>query len=464
VRFRGERFATIPANVGLPRTNITGLLDDGRGHLWIGSEGGVWRVPRADLDRCADRGCSGVGALVFGKPEGMRTPECTGAFHPNMALDGQGRVWVATLRGLSVFPPPERVPRAIATPVIEQVALDGVPAALADVVRVGWRQRELVVRYTTASFLEGARPQLKHRLGGFDADWVLAGEQPVAHYHDLAAGTYTLEIRAGDDERSARRLTVVAEPPFWRTPTFFALLVLAGAAVGLGLHRMRMGRLQLRHRAVNAERARLARDLHDGLAQKLRAIGLLSDRLRLGRDEGEQAGGSERRLTPRLLELRQIVGEAYSELNRALWDLRAPTGTQRLETLIERTLSDVGVPSEVSVTLQTAADSLPVSGLWAHEVPLVVKEALVNAVRHARARNIEVGVLSDEDGLQVWVRDDGQGMPAERQAKAEGGYGIVGMHERARRLGGTLTIASEPGAGTEVALVVPRATQRGGRP
>jgi signal transduction histidine kinase len=228
---------------------------------------------------------------------------------------------------------------------------------------------------------------------------------------------------------------------------------------------MRLGRLKLRHRTLNAEQARLARDLHDGLAQKLLAIGLLSDRVRLApRAEATGAPASTHpRLAGELLELRQIVGEAYTELNRAIWDLRVPGESQhRLETLIERTVSEVAVPSEVKVTVRTAGESLPVSGLTAHEVPLVIKEALLNAVRHAEARNIEVGVLSDEEGLQVWVRDDGRGLPApgDPDLSKRGGYGLIGMHERARRLGGVLTIESEPGAGTEVSLVVPPAPER----
>jgi signal transduction histidine kinase len=87
---------------------------------------------------------------------------------------------------------------------------------------------------------------------------------------------------------------------------------------------------------------------------------------------------------------------------------------------------------------------------------LVVKEAVINAIRHAQARNIEVGVLSDDEVLQVWVRDDGRGFFAEEAIQGRGGHGIIGMHERARRLGGTLTLNAEPGAGTEVSLVVPR--------
>ncbi len=447
IRFRDGQFRAIPASLGLPRANIVGLLDDHRGYLWIGSEAGVWRVPRADLDRCAEGPCAGVRALVFGREQGMRTAECTGAFHPNLTLDDQGNVWVATLKGLSVLAPPERTRAARLTPVVEEIAVDGIPAGIGGSIHLGPRNRDLVVRYGAASF-ESAHPPFRHRLRGFDADWVVTGPQPVAHYHDLPAGSYALEIRTGPGAAGLLSLAVLAEPPFWRTRSFVVLSLGLLVALGLGLHGLRVGQLTLRHRAVNAERARFARELHDGLAQKLRAIGLLSDRLRLA---AEPRGHAE------VGRLREIVREAHAELNRAIWDMRDPRdGHERLESRIERVLSDLGVPSEINLTVRTASDSRPVRGLAAHEVPLVVKEAVTNAVRHGAASNIEVGVLCDEDALQVWVRDDGCGFQTAAGPSRDGGHGIVGMHERARRLGAQLTIRSAPGDGTEVALLVPQ--------
>jgi ligand-binding sensor domain-containing protein len=451
VRFRGERFVTVPASAGLPRTSITGLLDDGRDHLWIGSEAGVWRVPKGDLHRCAEGPCAGLKVAIFGQEEGMRTAECTGAFHPNMALGDQGSVWVATLKGLSMILPPERTQRAMATPVIEEIAVDGVPTDIAGTVRLGPRNRELVVRYTAASFLGESRPRLKHRLRGFDSDWIMAGPQPVAHYRDLPSGEYGLEIGVGEGERSVKRLVVIAEPPFWRRRSFVVLVLGLVVAVMVLVHRFRVVRLQLRHRAVTEERARIARDLHDGLSQKLRAISLLSERVR-------PVGPSE---ATEIERMQQIVGEAHGELRRAIWDMRdGAEGRQRLETVIERTLSALPVPPHTTLKLQASGSSLPVGALAAHEAPLVVKEAVTNALRHADARNIEVGVLSDEEGLHVWVRDDGRGMPAPAPGPARG-YGLIGMHERARRLGGVLRIESWPQGGTQISLFVSR--DAGGR-
>jgi signal transduction histidine kinase/ligand-binding sensor domain-containing protein len=439
VRFRGERFSTVPASAGLPRASVTGILDDGRGAIWLCTVEGVWRVPRDELDRCADGPCPGLHATAFGKGEGMRNPECIGDFNPNLAVDQAGNVWAATLGGFAVFAPPQAAQRPQARPIIEAVAIDGLPVAGKGPVRLGSGHRELTVSYTTATFVGEGRPRLRHRLRGVDTDWVSAGSPAMAHYRSLAPGRYVLEIKAGEAAEAVTRLSILVEPPLWQTPRFLLTAIALLIAAALALHRARMARLRLQHRAVTEERARIARDLHDGLAQKLTAIKLLAE------------GTSQ--ASPELERVRQVTGEAHAELRRAIWDMRE-TGTdaQRLENLLERTVSRLVVPRHITVKVETARSLLPVGGQALHEVPLIVREALTNAIRHAAPRNLEVGMVSDEEALQVWVRDDGCGLDPEAPADA----GIIGMHERARRLGGTLTIRGVPGQGTEVSLFVPR--------
>jgi signal transduction histidine kinase/ligand-binding sensor domain-containing protein len=441
VRFRDGKFATVPASAGLPGVSITGLLDDGRGQLWIGSEAGVYLVSKRELHACADGPCPGLHPTIFGKEEGMRTAECTGAFHPNMTLDDHGNVWVATLRGVSVFRPLDNAP-PLFPPGIESISVDGAPAIWSDTIRLGSRQRELVVRYSAPSFLPGRRPSLRHRLRGVDGDWIRAGSPAVAHYHNLAAGDHVLELSADESGTAITRLSVMVDPPFLRSRSFLALLLAATAALVLLVHRLRLAGVQRAHQAISEERARIARDLHDGLAQKLTAIRFLTNQATASASQSE------------LLQASQIAVEAGAELRRAIWDMRETESRPQLEALIERVVSEVVVPEGITVKLMTSGTSRRVPGMVAHETPLVVKEALLNAVRHARATTIEVGVLSDEDGLHVWVRDDGCGFAA-GQTPAGPGYGLIAMHERARRIGGQLIARSEPDGGTCVSLYVP---------
>jgi signal transduction histidine kinase len=367
-----------------------------------------------------------------------------------MAVDPQGNVWVATLRGLSVFAPPESAQRPMVTPMVEEVTLDGVPVDLREAIRVPARARDLVIRYTAAAFLGPGRPTLRHRLVGVDADWSTGGSPAMAHYHALAPGPYVFELRARDATAALARLRFVVDGPFWRSRTMVVLLLAAAGAALLAFQRVRLARRRLQRQAIAEERARLARELHDGLSQKLRAVGLLSDRVRLQTREQATASG--------LVEMGQIVVQAHAELRHAIWDIREGREHhhQRLEPFIERVLAQIEVPPEMTVRLESAGSSLPVAGEAAREIPLVVREAVLNAVRHAHANRIDVGVLSDDEGLHVWVRDDGRGMPSDGRANETGGYGLIGMHERARRLGGHLVVHSEAGVGTEISLFVAR--------
>jgi signal transduction histidine kinase len=375
-----------------------------------------------------------------------------------MGLDRDGQVWVATLRGVSVFPPPEQGQRPVVTTVVDDIAVDGRSVPLGSTVQLGPGRRDLMVSYTTATFLGHGRLLFRHQLVGWDADWVTAGTPAVAHYRDLPAGHYTLRLAAGGPaakEAAVTELTIVCAPPWWRSRWFLTTAMAATVTALLIAHLVRLAQVRLHARAVSEERARIARDLHDGIAQKLTAIGLLTDGER-GQLRSAQSGGA-------LGQVREIVGEAQAELRRAIWDLREEMGSdQRLEPLIERVVGQVEASPHTTITLATAGDSLRVNGLCAHETPLLVKEALTNAVRHSGARRIEIGLLSDADALYIWVKDDGKGFGSEQVIQERRGHGLVGMYERARRLGGTLRINSRPGRGTEVSLHVKRVSPASG--
>jgi signal transduction histidine kinase len=277
---------------------------------------------------------------------------------------------------------------------------------------------------------------------------VFSGGQPARLVGPAGAERSTMAMVVDP----AGSVCIVIEPRHWRVRNLLVLLLGTIAAAGCAVNRARTARLALLHRAAMEERGRIARDLHDGLAQKLTTIGLLTDRAR-GADPDRQAAT--------LGQVRQIVGEAHAELRRAILNIREPAGGQyRLEKLVEGVVSEVTVSFETTVTLETFDDSLPVSALVAHETRLILKEALVNAARHARARNIAVSVLSDVEGLQLWVRDDGCGISWAGAPTVAGGCGLIGMHERARCLGGTLTVHGRRGGGTEVSLFVPKGNSR----
>ena len=198
-----------------------------------------------------------------------------------------------------------------------------------------------------------------------------------------------------------------------------------------------------------AERSRIARELHDGVLQDLAAV---VQRLHAARIEHARSGDSVNRIDPQ--QEIDALKRASSGLRRAIYDLRsekAPSFFDALESLVEVSLQRM---PELDIKLERQ-DGFPqeVTERTGRELLGVVQEALTNARRHSAARHVRVSLAASEDDLVVEVVDDGRGFdPASRM----GGVGIVGIRERASLLGGNAEIHSRPGEGTSVRVRVPR--------
>jgi two-component system sensor histidine kinase UhpB len=207
--------------------------------------------------------------------------------------------------------------------------------------------------------------------------------------------------------------------------------------------RRRSGRLVLR--AQEEERRRLARDLHDEVNQALTAILLRLEAL-------SQAAPPE--LSQELSELKRLVNQAMSELLQLARQLR-PTALDdhgllpAMASQVRRFESQTGIKAELNAS-GSDAKLQPDEEI---AVFRIAQEALANVARHADAREVSVGLRTDDAGVELTVRDDGRGF---EPSQPEGnGLGLGGMAERARLVGGELTIESRPGEGTELCLRVP---------
>ncbi len=204
--------------------------------------------------------------------------------------------------------------------------------------------------------------------------------------------------------------------------------------------------------AATAVRERIARDLHDGPLQLLSAALL---RLRAPVQAGTTSSGAlraaERDLARAVRQLRALVGR-----------VRAPRSRRPLSARIRDALARLGEAGQFVWTLRWQKAAGALRDEVADEVFAVVQEALVNASRHARATRVEVRGRRRGDVLEVVVRDDGVGFdPAARRGRrAALAFGLRGMRERVRDLGGTLAIRSRPDRGTRVVLRVPVAPAR----
>ena len=197
----------------------------------------------------------------------------------------------------------------------------------------------------------------------------------------------------------------------------------------------------LKDAAVAQERRRLARELHDGLAQDLWYL-VTQTRL-LALRHGELDG---------LAALEQTSQRALEESRLAIGALARP-GSEPLGATLETVVADLSDRMGTSVRLHVG-DDVAVEPATRDALVRIIREAITNAVRHGGATSVSVELEADR-GLCLRVVDDGRGFEADKPTLRRSGFGLVSMRERAEQLGGRLTVASRPGEGTRVEVVLP---------
>jgi signal transduction histidine kinase len=224
-------------------------------------------------------------------------------------------------------------------------------------------------------------------------------------------------------------------------------------SVRLGVKHKLQRRLRLleQERAVARERARIAQDLHDELGSSLTRIALLSDLLaKEHRSDPAQAAA-------RASKISQTSTQTVRALEEIVWALRP--GSDTVQSLMEY-LSHFAMELFEGDTAQCRLDlpefipdrSLPPE--MRHNIFLIVKEALTNALKHAKAREVLVKAAVNEQHLEIVVADDGIGFRLPPGGAEGVRNGLGNMQRRAEAMGGRLTVSSEPGQGTRVAIQV----------
>jgi len=240
-----------------------------------------------------------------------------------------------------------------------------------------------------------------------------------------------------------------------------SLLTTAGALVSLAVERSRLEAATARALAAE-ERNRLAREIHDTLAQGLAALTM---QLEVADSLAGAKAPDDSRLHSAVERALLLARATLDEARRSVLDLReAPLEGRSLSEALEALASEAGSspddPVEVTVIASDGVDA-KLSPAVAGGLYRVAQQAVVNATRHARARQITLRVTRSESEIHLRVEDDGTGFePADVRGDR---FGLVGMRERARLLGGSLTVESAPDAGTAIEVRVPIDVRHAGR-
>ena len=473
LRWKDGEFARFTERDGLPSDVICQVLDDSEGFLWLGTPQGIARVAIAELDTLAEGRGGTLSPAIYGLYDGLPTLECSSGYQPAAWRARDGRLWFATAKGavsiqpaaLSVSAPPPPV-------IIEEVLVDGTRAVLSPAVGATGKlpevvarpgQRQVEFRYTGLSLSAPDKVRFRRQLEGLDPGWVKAGDQRAALYNYLRPGRYVFRVAAANSDgawnEAVAAVVVRVQPHFYETwwfPTLLGAAVIGALVIVVrraATQRLRRQLQQLeRQRAVERDRARIAKDIHDDLGAGLTQITLLSELARHDAPEAEA-------------HLSQICGTAR-ELTRAMdeivWAVNPQNDTlESLITYATKFAQDFLGVARVRCRLELPArlPAVPLAAEVRHNLFLALREAFNNVVKHARATEVWLRLRLDEGSFTLVIEDNGKGLGAAPSAAAQDGrsatgHGLGNLQARLDAIGGSVRWESLPGQGTRVEFTI----------
>ncbi len=462
-RFQNGRFSDITVADGLADRSIRGIAEDAMGNFWFTSLGGIFRVARRELEAFCDGRTGTIVSHRFDREDGLATSEGTGSSQAKTARTPDGRMWFATMRGLVSTDPRAMSLNTNPPPVvIEELRVDGRPVELRNaalpVIAPGARRIEL--HFTALSFTAPGKVRFRYRLEDRDDRWIEGGTQRFAAFDGLEPGEHRFRVLACNNDgvwnETGAALTFQVAPFFWETLWFRGSTGTAAMLFGtwgvrfVSLRKVRRRLAQLeRQQAIDRERARIARDMHDDVGSALTQLTLLGS---LPSDEPEARAQTEARLGQVTELSREIVGK----LDELVWTVnpRHDTTTGLVDYLChhaDATLRPAGL--RLRYDISPGISALPIASDRRHQLFLAYKEALANVVKHAGATEVRLRVRVEGGSLRVAVEDDGRGFdPATANSTSDG---ILNMGERLAGIGGKALIARLDTGGTRVEFSLP---------
>jgi signal transduction histidine kinase/ligand-binding sensor domain-containing protein len=452
---------------GLAGDVVSCIQEDKSGVLWMGTNKGLSGFdPHAQQFR------------NFSAADGLPGQDLTGWGACNQSPSGE--MFFGGFSGATAFYPDKIanssfVPRTVLT----DFRLSGNPVRIGagsvlkqsitqtDSITLAHKQNIFSIEFSALSFFNAETNRYRYKLDGLDKDWHEVGsDERIANYTTLPAATYTFEVQGatsrGPWSQPGAMLRIKILPAWYQTLWFRGICVAAFLLLLWAIYLLRLNELRRQFGAALEarvdERTRIARELHDTLLQTFQGLLLVFQ--------------SVANLLPeRPEEARQRIENALDQASNAITEGRDAVHELRSGGLnsveLGEAISKCGKELLSGATTETAPEFIvQVEGaprllnpIIRDEVYRIGVESLRNAVRHANARRIEVDIRYSEDRLRLRIRDDGKGIDPVvlGQEHIPGHWGLRGMRERAKLIGGTFEVWSQLGAGTEAELTIPAA-------
>jgi signal transduction histidine kinase/ligand-binding sensor domain-containing protein len=472
-RWKDGVLTRLSTNEGLLTNHIEAMLPDALGNWWFAGSEMIFKIAEPALLDVFEGRAKRVQPIRYGGEQGLR-PVFGETVVP--LRRSNGKLWIPMATSLAIIDPAQVRPLSEPPPVwITEVRIDDHPLAVhRGVLPVGAlantegtllhlrpEHRRIDIEFTAPSFHTPSNVAFRFRLDPFDDNWSEAGPRRHVSYSRLPAGDYRFRVIAcnGDGvwNETGAVATFVVDPYFWETWWFRGVVVAAFAAAVFALARYvsyRRLRLRLqaaeRETAVERERARIARDIHDDLGSRLTRIMMLGGLVKRDR-------AAPQKMEARIDEISDTAHQVLKSLDETVWAVDPRNDNlPEIISYLAQFAENYFRTAEIACELELPPDPSPThvsTPVFRHELFLAVKEALTNVVRHAQATQVTFRIRVSANALEIEIIDNGRGFSgAGSDAHADG---LRNMRRRMEQIGGRFEVESTPGAGTRLVLIAP---------
>ena len=445
----------------LPQT-VDSILEDTHGYLWLSSTRGITRISRSELIACGANPTCILHPISYGYADGMPTEETSSIGHPTAWKTTDGQLWFATRKGVAIVDPNHLPENHIPPPtIIERFIVDDTDLPISSTEQsILPGHSRFVFEYAGLSYVAPSKIRYRYMLEGFDKQWTEAGSRRTAYYTNLPPRHYRFRVQAANNDgiwnETGATMAFYVHPPFYRSPWFILLCIALLTVLGILIYRLRVRRLRSQFEAVLAERNRLAREIHDTLAQSFVGVSVQLELTSQLLAQSQIPAAHQQ-----LDRTRAYVRDGLAEARRSIWDLRAITAQHSLPTrltqLVERSSTE---HLKTAINIGGTYRSLPPN--VEDEVLRIAQESLNNTTRHAQATQVSADLRYHSTRLTLTITDNGRGFDTtDNSLSAKGHFGLQGMRERATQINAQLTVESGPGKGTIITLDAPILSEKG---
>jgi signal transduction histidine kinase/ligand-binding sensor domain-containing protein len=472
VRYKDGKFFNFRVEQGLFNNGVFAILEDQRGNFWMSSNRGIHRVSRQDLNDFAEGKIPKLNSVSYDEKNGMLNAECNGGRIPAAIKTKDGKFWFSTMGGVAIIDPEVENGNPNPPPVvIERVAIDRKPVDAEKIqsatrdpnsaIELSPGQSNIAIEYTGLSLIKSEQIKFRYKLEGLEENWIEAGTKRTVDYSYLPTGTYTFRLIAANANgiwnHEGTAIQIIVHPVFYRTWWFIGMLTLAVSGLVWWIYHTRISRLRAVAEAKTvfsrqliesqeAERKRIASELHDGLGQVLVVI---KNRAMLGINKGDD----KERVAKELATISESASQALEEVREITNNLRPQLLdrlglTKAINAMLKKVSGVIEIESEIDSIDNIFNENEEIS------IYRIVQESLNNVIKHANATTVAVKIKRTENHVLIRIQDNGAGFMVETTKSKSGGLGLIGLKERSQLLHGELLIDSEIDKGTTIEVTI----------